>query len=273
MVARFDKDADGKLSAAELPEFLAGQMREFDKDADGFLTAAEIDAMAATPRGGPPGGAGGAGRGAGPGDGAGRGERDAMARGVFGEPEQLLARIDTNKDGKITKEEFPERIAERLLAADLDQDGAVTLVELEKAGVKERTEQAARTMERLDLDKDGKISKEEIPERMRPRLEGLDTDKDGAISLEELKAPPPARPDPEDEVRRDPKQVVARLDRNADGKLSGDEIPGWMQRRMAQLDKDGDGALTADELGAMPPAEKTPVPPPAPPKKEGEVRL
>ena len=43
--------------------------------------------------------------------------------------------------------------------------------------------------------------------------------------------------------------MIERLDANKDGKLSGDEIPRWMQRRMEQLDKNGDGALTADEIG------------------------
>jgi len=264
MVSRFDKDADGKLSAGELPEFLASRIAEIDKDGDGLLTAAEIDAMPAPPRGGPPGEMGAPG-----GGGMRRGERDGTGRAVFADPAQLLARIDANRDGKITREELPERLAERLLLADLDQDGAITLDELRKAGDKEREEQAKQTLQRLDANQDGKITKEEIPERMRPRLEALDANRDGVLTLDELKAPPPPAPSDAEAARRDPAQVIARLDRDGDGKLSGPEIPGWMQRRMAQLDKNADGFLTAEELGAIPPEEKPPEPPP-PPKKEGE---
>ena len=42
--------------------------------------------------------------------------------------------------------------------------------------------------QRFDANSDGKLSKDEIPERMRGRLEPLDTDKDGAISQEEFRS-------------------------------------------------------------------------------------
>ena len=40
--------------------------------------------------------------------------------------------------------------------------------------------------ERFDANKDGKLSKDEIPERMQTRMEPMDTDKDGTISLKEF---------------------------------------------------------------------------------------
>ena len=43
-------------------------------------------------------------------------------------------------------------------------------------------------MSRLDSNGDGKIQKDELPERMRPRFDELDTDGDGALSAEELQA-------------------------------------------------------------------------------------
>lgn len=44
----------------------------------------------------------------------------------------------------------------------------------------------AQFFARMDADGDGKISGDEIPERMRDRLKDIDTDGDGAISLEEM---------------------------------------------------------------------------------------
>ncbi|NOZ22999.1 MAG: alpha/beta hydrolase fold domain-containing protein [Planctomycetes bacterium] len=49
-------------------------------------------------------------------------------------------------------------------------------------------QQAERFFERHDRDKDGKLSREEFPERFRRMFDRIDTDKDGFITLEEDKA-------------------------------------------------------------------------------------
>jgi len=70
---------------------------------------------ASGPAGGPPGGPPG-----GPG-----GQRGGRGR--------LFERADANGDGKLTKDEMPERMREHLLEADADGDGAVTREELDAA--------------------------------------------------------------------------------------------------------------------------------------------
>lgn len=45
-------------------------------------------------------------------------------------------------------------------------------------------------LQRLDADKDGKISKAEAPERMAENFDRRDTDGDGFLTKEELAAPP-----------------------------------------------------------------------------------
>jgi hypothetical protein len=54
--------------------------------------------------------------------------------GGFGQidPEQVFRSLDANKDGKLVKEELPERMAGRLILADTDRDGSVSLEELTK---------------------------------------------------------------------------------------------------------------------------------------------
>ena len=251
MLERFDENGDGKLAISELPEFMAERMKSADTDADGFITAAELDAMPRPERGGRDGsGRDGAGRRGGDGEeGRGRGGE----RGGFGgrrgfDSAQMLERFDANKDGKLAADELPERMAERLMAGDLDKDGFLTVAEMKKAEETRRLENAKRLMARFDENEDGKITSDEIPERGRARIELLDTNKDGVITLAELSAPPPVAEGTEG-AGRNASQLIERRDTNKDGKLTGDEIPGWMQRRMDTLDKNGDGALTADELG------------------------
>ncbi len=77
--------------------------------------------------------------------------------------------IDSNKDGKLSKEELQaqhqamrekhrERADARFKAADKDGDGALSQQEADAAA----REQAARMFERLDANKDGKLTQEEM---------------------------------------------------------------------------------------------------------------
>lgn len=76
---------------------------------------------------------------------------------------------DANKDGKLSKEELQathqairakhqERKAARFKAADKDGDGALSLQEADAAA----REKAAQMFERLDANKDGKLTQEEM---------------------------------------------------------------------------------------------------------------
>lgn len=49
------------------------------------------------------------------------------------DPAQMFADLDKNSDGKLTKDELPERFAERMMGADTNGDGALTKGELEQA--------------------------------------------------------------------------------------------------------------------------------------------
>jgi Ca2+-binding EF-hand superfamily protein len=57
-----DKNKDGKLSKAELPERMQGIFARADANKDGFLTKAELTKFTSA-MGGPPGGFGGPGGG------------------------------------------------------------------------------------------------------------------------------------------------------------------------------------------------------------------
>ncbi len=247
LIERFDENGDGKLSQSEIPEMMAERLSSADLDGDGFITAAEFDSSGRRGRDGREGRRGRGGDGADGGDDRGRRGEDGGRRGRrMPDPAQAFERYDANDDGKLSREELPERLAERMMEADLDKDGFLTAEEMKKAEAKRREETAKRTLERFDENKDGQLALTEIPERMRARFKGMDADQNGILTLKELAAPQARRG--QDRSDRSPAEIIRRLDANEDGKLSGDEIPTWMQRRMEQLDKNKDGALTADEL-------------------------
>jgi hypothetical protein len=118
----------------------------------------------------------------------------------------------------------------------------------------------AAMFERRDADGDGKLSGDEISERMRGNLEEIDTDKDGAVALEEFQTFM-------SQMRArggmgggrgmggggrgmggrgrgmggpgggfDPVAFFQRADGNGDGQLTENEIPGRMRGDLDQID-------------------------------------
>ena len=95
--------------------------------------------------------------------------------------ERYFERNDKNKDGKLSREEFPQQRRRLFDQIDTDKDGFVTLEE----DVFYRKSAPERFLARNDKNKDGKLSREEFPQQMRRLFERIDTDKDGFVTLEE----------------------------------------------------------------------------------------
>ncbi len=198
----------------------------------------------------------------------------------------LFERLDTDKDGKVTKDELPEdrqRLFERLVrTADKNSDGQLTAEEF-AAGVQDRPRGEARSGEpddrrpatgdggrparflparfavlrALDSDDDGKLSKSEI-EGATAALKKLDKNNDGELTREELQ-PPGGTGGFAGRLGGGtaPAAMVERLrgmDKNNDGKFSKDELPPLLQERFDALDVNKDGAVEISELRAFRPA-------------------
>ena len=238
---KLDKNSDGKLVASEIPEdqvrFFDRLVRIGDDNDDGELSRAEFDGatsdQADEPR---PGGREGAGR---PGEGRpgeGRPPRDG----------EFLKRMDRNKDGKLTLNELPEFIRERVApvfkAAGKD---ALTFEEFMQA------------RQKLGGPGEG-----------RPRGDGDRPPRDGE-RREGDRAPGQGRPG-EGPPGGGP-AFFRILDANRDGRLSRDELAQAVSR-LAARDQNEAGQREGRELFGGRPGEGRPPREGDRPPREGEGR-
>jgi hypothetical protein len=114
---------------------------------------------------------------------------------------------DTDGDGRVSRAEATssgaERSGERFDKLDLDKDGYLTHEELQQARETRRGEMRAKMGEHFkqaDANSDGQLSLDEVQAKM-PRLaerfNTLDTDKNGLLSKDELRHGRPGRPEPQ----------------------------------------------------------------------------
>jgi Ca2+-binding EF-hand superfamily protein len=128
-------------------------------------------------------------------------------------------------------------------------------------GMSERAEN--RLFERLDTDKNGEISRDEVAaarQKREQRLAEMDTDKNGDVSREERRAYFAKAI----EARRT--EAFAKADTDGDGGLALDEYKAQAtehaiaraSERFTRLDKNGDGKLSVEELTSQRPMRGQP---------------
>lgn len=273
---RLDSNADGKLTADEVPaekrDFFDRALRAGDADGDGALDAAEFARAFA--------GSGDSDR-----------ERDSRRRRPDSSrgsrdtpsPADFIRRFDKDGDGKVTREELPQnyrlRIGKRFSEYDKNEDGALNEAEvaaLLKSGASSDSRRPSRTPSRspgrmrdtdsdsqdllfsiLDRDRDGKLSKREL-QAAASIIERLDRDRDGALSKRELAAgtndrsssdrKPSERSSRDRASRERISSYIKGLDENSDGRITREEARGPVKERFDSYDQDGDGVLKVDEV-------------------------
>jgi Ca2+-binding EF-hand superfamily protein len=122
-----------------------------------------------------------------------------LAQPAAPDPADLMARMDSNADGYIGKDEAKGRLAENFDVIDADKDGKLSLDELKarmaaQRGGEDRPRPAAGGMPSpeqiigfLDANQDGFVARDEAQGPLAQHFDFVDADKDAKISLDELK--------------------------------------------------------------------------------------
>ena len=92
-----------------------------------------------------------------------------------------MALVDKNKDYRIDREEFHQRMTEVFFFADVDKDGQLTFAEF--AAV---TKVGPEAFKRADRDGDSKLSLYEFMFAVHRDFDAADKNQDGVIDLQEL---------------------------------------------------------------------------------------
>lgn len=210
--------------------------------------------------------------------GAHRGHHGGKKHGKMGRM-MMLKKLDADKDGTVTLEEFLKPKSESFAELDKNSDGALDASELtarmqEKAGQRQRM-----MMARLDADGDGKVTKDEFEKSSQRGWRGKHRGHRGHHGErhrmnEEMKKQQADAADGDDEAENGADDAKSergrgnrseritkrfeRLDANSDGVITIEDLQArsserisWMQKkRLHVLDKNSDGKVSSEEFAA-----------------------
>ena len=188
-----DTNGDKKISKDEAPERMKENFDRIDRNGDGFIDEAEAKEMISMmAKGGAPG----------------TPAAPTTARGGEGLAAYMLKQNDKNGDGKMSRDEAPDRMRENFARNDKNGDGFIDESELkeigamlQKAGGRPGAPAAgggegrgSYMLKQADKNGDGKLGKDEAPERMREHFDRIDKNGDGSLDAEELRGTMQNRP-------------------------------------------------------------------------------
>ena len=153
----YDRNKDGMLSKAEMPEWLHYNFSRLDTNKDGKISKDELH----------------------------KGAAYLQRRGRPSDTVLILIEMSDCDDGCA---EEAQRAYQLLYKLDKNKDGKLDANELKAGREQILRDRVARIMKRLDADKDGKISRAEARGLLKEHFDQLDTNKDGFVDQAELTA-------------------------------------------------------------------------------------
>lgn len=187
-----------------------------------------------------------------------------------GSVEDFMTYFDKNKDGVLTRDELPPRLAQAFARFDTNGDGKLDKKEVEvmmrqvrrflgrNPGGRPQVERMVNNIfQRMDTDKDGKISRKEAKNRIARFFDQIDTNKDGFVDRQELtrfltRMMAQFRGGRGNGARFNPNRSdFDALDLNADGRLTRQELKGTRFADVFdQIDTNKDGKIDRKEFEA-----------------------
>lgn len=159
----------------------------------------------------------------------------------------VLKQLDRSGDGKVSPDEFP--------AGRGGPGGRGPGRGRGGSGVGDEAPAAPTSPDELvdmlmafDRNKDGKLAKAEVPERLQGVFARADDNKDGLLTADEIKKAAAAQPQPTEAGGGE----RGREGAGRAGEPGGRGGPPRRDALFAALDQDGDGGLSADEIAAAP---------------------
>jgi Ca2+-binding EF-hand superfamily protein len=175
-------------------------------------------------------------------------------RGRFAE--KFLAEFDTNKDGKVTHDEFNKTLAHEFAVATRGAP-TMTLDQYAAMHLKDLRDQATENFHRIDWNGDGKITLDEYMSAEHDRFEQMDRDGSGVISCSSSRgsrqsgdAPAPTRRSSGSSSSRGfgsrgRSSLCYNYDVNKDGKVTRAEFDKLTQQQFTAFAKGG--SLTPEQ--------------------------
>ena len=172
---------------------------------------------------------------------------------------RLINVSDKNKDGVLTKSEFTEGLKEAE-PTSIDGQGRQQLSSSEEQKRRKFMANIEAMFKNLDKNKDGKVTKDEIPEQFLPRVKPLfDRIGKDSISLSDLEEMRKRMGIPKDKNAKEQSKMMAakmaeelfkKADQNEDGFITIDEVPEDKKQNFKLADANEDGKVTKEELQA-----------------------